>query len=112
MELLPCLLIYTQDSYTLDLKMKNFYKIIQSEPPKVFKDLFDEILQNANLLSADYSKVVIDLKNNKKLLQLFTTNKKLQESIIKAQGFRILVAKQDMGKVSRIVKENGFFVEL
>jgi hypothetical protein len=54
---------------------------------------------------------VIDLKNNKKLLQLFTTNKKLQESIIKAQGFRILVAKQDMGKVSRIVKENGFFVE-
>lgn len=100
-----------KDSYTLDLKIKNFYKIIQSEPPKVFKDLFDEILQNANLLSADYSKVVIDLKNNKKLLQLFTTNKKLQESIIKAQGFRILIAKQDMGKVSRIVKENGFFVE-
>ncbi len=100
-----------KDSYTLDLKIKNFYKIIQSEPPKVFRDFFDEILQNANSLQADYSKIVIDLKNNKKLLELFLTNKKLQEIIIKAQGFRILVAKQDMSKVSKIVKENGFFVE-
>jgi len=95
----------------LELKIEHFYKNIESNPPKVFKNFFDEILKNKNALKKDLKQVVIELDNNKKLLQLFMENKKLQELIIKAQGFRVLVLKENIPKLTKIVKENGFFVE-
>ena len=95
----------------LELKIEYFYKNIEAHPPKVFKNFFDEIRQNKNALKRDLKQVVIELDNNKKLLQLFRENKKLQELIIKAQGFRILVLRENIPKLTKIVKENGFFVE-
>jgi len=95
----------------LEIKIKNFYTSIEENPPQIFKDFFNEILQNANLLKRDLKQVVIELQNNKKLLELFIKNKKLKEMIIKAEGYRILVLKENIPKVTKIVKENGFFVE-
>jgi len=100
-----------KNTKALELKIEHFYKNIESHPPKVFKNFFDEIKQNRNALKRDLKRVVIELDNNKKLLQLFMENKKLQELIIKAQGFRVLVLKENIPKLTKIVKENGFFVE-
>ena len=100
-----------KNTKALELKIEHFYKNIESHPPKVFKNFFDEIKQNRNALKRDLKQVVIELDNNKKLLQLFMENKKLQELIIKAQGFRVLVLKENIPKLTKIVKENGFFVE-
>ena len=95
----------------LELKIDGFYKQIEPNPPQVFKDFFDEIKQNQNLLKRDLKQVVIELSNNKKLLNLFMKNKKLQELVIKAQGFRVIVLKENIPKLTKIVKDNGFFVE-
>jgi len=95
----------------LDMKIDGFYKNIEPNPPKVFKDFFEEIKQNANMLKRDLKMITIELKNNQKLLNLFMTNKKLQELTIKAQGYRILILRTDMPKLTRIVKDNGFFIE-
>jgi len=100
-----------KNSKALEVKIDSFYKQIESNPPQVFKDFFDEIKENQNLLKKDLKQVVIELKNSKKLLNLFMKNKKLQELIIKAQGFRIIVLKDDLAKVTKIVRDNGFFVE-
>jgi len=100
-----------QSVKTLEMKIENFYKNIESNPPQVFKNFFDEMKENANLLKKDLKQVVIELDNNKKLLNLFMENKKLQELIIKAQGFRVLVLKENIPKLTKIVKENGFFIE-
>ena len=95
----------------LEIKIDGFYNNIESNPPKVFKDFLDEINKNSNLLKRDLKQVVIELGNNKKLLNLFMKNKKLQELVIKAQGFRIIVLKENIPKLTKIVKDNGFFVE-
>jgi len=95
----------------LDLKIDAFYKKIEAKPPQVFKDFFDDILNNANLLKRDLKQVVIELGNNKKLLNLFMQNRKLQELIIKAEGYRVIVLKENISKLTKIVKDNGFFVE-
>jgi hypothetical protein len=39
------------------------------------------------------------------------SNHKLQELLIKAEGYRIIVFKDDISKITKIVKDNGFFVE-
>ncbi|MDQ7066849.1 MAG: hypothetical protein Q9M40_01960 [Sulfurimonas sp.] len=100
-----------KNTKALELKIEAFYKQIEKNPPQVFKDFFDEIKKNQNLLKRDLKQVVIELNNNKKLLNLFMKNKKLQELVIKAEGFRIIVLKENVVKLTKIVKENGFFVE-
>ena len=96
---------------SLEVKIDGFYKQIEANPPQVFKDFFDEIKKNANILKRDLKQVVIELGNNKKLLNLFMKNKKLQELVIKAQGYRVIVLKENIPKLTKIVKDNGFFVE-
>jgi len=95
----------------LDAKIDKFYSLFDIKLPKVFDDYFNEIKANANSLKRDLKLITIELKNNKKLLNLFMNNKKLQEMTIKASGYRVLVKKEDIPKLTKIVKDNGFFVE-
>ncbi|MEA1917063.1 MAG: hypothetical protein U9N42_05990, partial [Campylobacterota bacterium] len=95
----------------LEAKIDSFYKNIEPNPPQVFNDFFDEIRENSNMLKRDLKQVVIDLNNNKKLLNLFMSNKKLQEIVTKAQGYKIIVHKDNISKLTKIVKDNGFFID-
>ena len=96
---------------TLHLKIDGFYNNIESNPPQIFIDVFNDIKRKSNMLSNESKYSIIELKNNKELLNLFMTNKRLQDIIIKAEGYRVILLKSDMIKFTRIVKENGFFVD-
>lgn len=100
-----------KNSKALNLKIDSFYKQIEKNPPKVFKDFFDEIKRNSDLLKRDLKQVVIELPDNKKLLNIFMQNRRLQDLTIKAQGFRIIVLKENIPKVTKILKDKGFFIE-
>ncbi len=95
----------------VNIKIDSFYSQIEANPPQIFKVFFDNIKDRANRLKRDLKQVVIDLDNNSELLNLFMTNKKLQDIIIKAQGYRIIVEKNNMAKLTKILKDNGFFVD-
>jgi len=95
----------------LKLKIDNFYKKIEPNPPKVFIEFFENMIKESNLLKRNLKQIVIELKDNKRLLNLFMTNQKLQKLFIKAEGYRIIVLKDDISKVTKIVEDNGFFVE-
>ena len=99
------------NSKALKLKIDGFYKNIEKSPPRVFVEFFEKALKNSNLMKRNLKQIVIELKDNKELLNLFMSNRKLQELFIKAEGYRIIVLKEDISKVTKIVKENGFFVE-
>ncbi|MCK9373940.1 MAG: hypothetical protein M0P91_12165 [Sulfuricurvum sp.] len=96
---------------SLEIKIDTFYNQIASNPPKVFQDFFDEIKKRACLLKKEPKQIVIHLENNHELLALFMNHKKLQEYCIKGQGYRILVEKENLPKVKKIVQENGFFID-
>ncbi len=95
----------------LNAKIDGFYKLFDTKPPEVFDVFFKEIKENSNMLKRDLKLITIELNNNKKLLTLFMNNKKLKEYSIKASGYRVLVSKENIPKVTKIVKDNGFFVE-
>ena len=69
------------------------------------------MIKESNLMNQNLKQIVIELKDNKRLLNLFMTNQKLQKLFIKAEGYRIIVSKDDISKVTKIVEDNGFFVE-
>jgi hypothetical protein len=96
---------------SLKIKIDSFYKKIEKNPPSVFVDFFDEAIDNSNLMRINQKQIVIELKNNKRLLNLFMNNRKLKELFIKAEGYRIIVSEEDIPKIRNIVKDNGFFIE-
>ncbi len=95
----------------LNAKIDKFYTLFDQPVPLLFDNYFDEIQSKSNMLKRDLSQIVIELKDNKQLLNLFMNNKKLQELIIKASGYRIIVSKTDIPKLTKILRDNGFFVE-
>ena len=95
----------------LEMKIDKFYTLFDEPVPHLFDLYFDEILEKSGLLTRDLNQIVIELKNDKQLLNLFMINKKLQDLIIKASGYRVIVSKNNMPKLTKILKENGFFVE-
>lgn len=95
----------------LNAKIDKFYTLFDQPVPVLFDNYFDEIQSKSNMLKRDLSQIVIELKNDKKLLNLFMNNKKLQKLVIKASGYRIIVSKTDIPKLTKIVRDNGFFVE-
>ncbi len=95
----------------LEMKIDKFYMLFDKPIPVLFDNYFDEIIAKSNMLKRDLSQVVIELDNDKKLLNLFVTNKKLQELVVKASGYRVIVSKTNLSKLTKIVRDNGFFVE-
>ena len=96
---------------SLNSKIERFYNQIIKNPPRVFDEFFENLKQKANLLKKESSFITISLKKDEKLLELFMRNKKIKELIIKAEGYKILVKKENLPKLSKQLKENGFFVE-
>jgi len=92
-------------------KIDAFASFFSVPLPPHFNWYFDDIKAKANLLKPNTTQIVIELKPDPKLLQLFASDKKIQELIIKASGYRIVVEKTNMAKLTKIIKENGFFVE-
>ena len=56
--------------YQLDVKVIQ-YRDKDSEIDKIWSNFFDDIKKDANMLTRDLKQVVIELDNNKKLLNLF-----------------------------------------
>ncbi len=95
----------------LESKIDKFYTLFGKPVPVLFDDYFDEIYAKSNLLAKEPSQIVIKLENNKKLFALFMENKKLQDLVIKASGYRIIVSQKELSKVTKILNDNGFFVD-
>jgi len=96
----------------LKIKIDNFYKIIDKDLPKVFIDFFEQLLNQSNLVTIEPEIITLQLKKDMKIVALFQKDKKLQDIIIKAENYKVLVYKKDLVKFIRILKDNGFFIEI
>jgi hypothetical protein len=79
--------------------------------PDVFVKFFDQLKAQSNLVAIQTNIVTLQLQKDQRLISLFQTNKKLQEIIIKAQDYKVLLDKADLSKFTKILKDNGFFLE-
>jgi hypothetical protein len=95
----------------LELKIDNFYKMVGKNIPDVFVKFFDQLKAQSNLVAIRTNIVTLQLQKDQRLISLFQTNKKLQEIIIKAQDYKVLLDKADLSKFTKILKDNGFFLE-
>ncbi len=99
---------------TADIKRKItfFREQISADPPQIWIDFLDEILNKTNPLAADQEMVVYKLnQQNDELISLIAKDKILKKYILKAENYHIIIAKKNLGKVKKRLEEFGYFIE-
>ena len=111
--------------YRVDIKsfMKNCNSVLEYEKTKeIFISKVEELPQNwqefFKLLDArvggvetvSKSVVLLKVQNNRDILKLISSNNKLQEKILKADKFHVVVMQKDFASVKKIFKEYGVVI--
>ncbi len=79
--------------------------------PKNWKQFFTILDERAESISViSKSVVLMKIQNNKDILGLISSNNKLQEKVLKADKFHIVVMQKDFASVKSILKEYGVVV--
>lgn len=97
----------------VEQKIDIFKQYIGRELPQVWKDFFAEMLRHCQPLEklpiTNY-KMYRVAKDNMTLQRLLTTDEKLRSLVIRAEGYRIIVAKADMTKFENRLKSFGYLL--
>lgn len=97
----------------VEQKIGIFKQYIGRELPQVWKDFFAEMLRHCQPLEklpiTNYKMYRVS-KDNVSLQRLLTTDEKLRSLVIRAEGYRILVSKNDMTKFENRLKSFGYLL--
>ncbi len=95
-----------------ETKVTLFKQIISSKLPKNWDDFFKSLKTKSKPLGNETSITVFSLSNtkDKELIRLLATDPKLKTLIHKAEGFHILVARNNLSAFKKRMKEFGYLV--
>lgn len=89
-----------------------FKQFISSDLPPLWKQFFDSLLKHCNPLKQDttsYNHFQLSPDDNE-LIHLITTDEKLRQLVVRAEGFRLLVRSSDMTKFEERLKKHGYLL--
>ena len=96
----------------VESKISIFKQFIADKLPPLWKQFFQTLLQHCHPLqedSAAYRHYTID-SENRELQQLITNDPVLQQLVIRAEGYRILVKLDDIRKFENQLKKHGYLL--
>ena len=93
-------------------KIGIFRQFVSNELPPLWKQFFDSLLQHCNPLTTDRTGYVIYRLSpqNADLIRLLTTDPTLRRLFIRAEGYLILVKKEDQQKFTDELKKHGYLL--
>ncbi len=92
-------------------KINNFKSSVKCDLPTFWEEFFNTALQNSLAIEVTTKYVVLALKNNKELLQLISTNKKLKDLVLRCEDYHLLVKKENFEIAIATFKELGYIIE-
>ena len=93
-------------------KINIFKQFIANELPPLWEQFFQTLLQHCHPLKEDkvgYKRYLLDPKN-RDLITLITTDPVLCKTVIRAEGYRILVKNDDLKKFETQLKKHGYLL--
>jgi hypothetical protein len=93
-------------------KIGIFKQFVSKKLPPLWKQFFDSLLMHCNPLRIEkkkYQQYRIDPKNTE-LIQLLTTNPKLRQMTIRAEGYLLLVENDNLKKFTDELKKHGYLL--
>ncbi len=96
----------------LEEKIAEFRKIVGSPLPEYWEDFFGELQNKAEAIERVRDIVVLQLSQDRELINIIGKSEELKGLILKAEGFYILVREENKERVVEILKKYGYFVSL
>ena len=97
---------------SLEGKIAEFKKIVEVPLPEFWEEFFRELLEKSNSLTRAEDIIVLQLKQDRELINLIGKNEELKGLILKAEGFYILVREGNKERVVDILKRHGYFISI
>jgi len=93
-------------------KINIFQKLLSNNPPKIWKDFFENLQQKSYELKDENNMFrVFRLPQNPELINLIAREASLKKYILKAESFMVLIRRQDVVHVKKQLKNYGFLVD-
>lgn len=92
-------------------RIKLFKTKISEKPGQIWEDFFTEILSKVNCVSLVEDMQILKLKEDKELIKTVASDDVLKKLIYKAEGFYILVKKDNLKTVMKRLREFGYLNE-
>ncbi len=95
----------------LNTKINLFQQFIGSELPPIWENFFTELRQKIDPLE-ELSEIRIFKipPDNDKLIHLVARDSELKQSVIKAEGYHLLIPKENYNKFKKRLQEFGYFI--
>ena len=96
----------------VERKIALFKQFISSELPPLWKQFFDSLLLHCHPLTtetATYRHYRLS-PDNTDLIRLITTDERIRQLVIRAEGYLILVRQEDLNKFETILKKYGYLL--
>ena len=107
--------VFLKECNTKDDIVKNidlFKKYIANEPPQIWEDFFNAMLERTNALKkvrTSYITRSIDAKD-KELQDIIMHDPKLKQYILRAEGYVVLIEQAHLSDVNNILKTYGYTI--
>ena len=99
-----------QSKKDVQRKIAMFRRTICKKLPAVWQDFFTKALARVNPLTLDSGFKVFRIGEDEELLRLLATAPDISRFILKVEGYRIAVKKENIGMLTRRLKKYGYLI--
>lgn len=92
-------------------KIELFKSEISDDPPLLWKEFLDGILNKIDPIIHESDLMVFKLKPNNELFSLLAQDEILKKLVLKAEGYRIVLNQKDLKKVKKRLTDFGYLVD-
>lgn len=96
----------------LEDKIELFKAKISNNLPENWKNFFDSISRRKDMIKLEENYKIFKLTEDKELLGIFKTDKRLSQLVLKAEGLHIIIKNENVENLKEILKEYNFLLDI
>lgn len=95
---------------SLQERIEEFHSKIPNPKPKIWVDFLSELAIKSQAIRWKPEYRVLKLKEDKELISILIKDKRFHEYVLQAEDYHILVKEEDLGALSKLLKEYGYYM--
>ncbi|MCL4177961.1 MAG: hypothetical protein KJ072_09480 [Verrucomicrobia bacterium] len=96
----------------LEERIRLFRRVVPAKPPAIWEAFFERTLARTSPLEFEPDYLLLKVGADEEIRRLLTSDPALREVVLKAEGMRIAVRRQDLKKLDRRLEQFGYLSPL
>lgn len=99
-----------EENSSLQERIEEFHSKIANPKPQIWIDFLEELALKSRAIIWKPEYRVLKLKEDKELISIVSKDKRFQEFILRGEEYHIFVKEENMGALSKLFKEYGYYM--